>query len=160
MAGHTSSAPWGVGPLAAPNQRLLIWDAAAVFSYQSHAFGLLRAEVSGCEHDLAVLRQSRAGDALQAQTHRVREARRAAHIEAQLRGARNLVHVLPAGAARPDEGHDDLGLVERDPVRNGDHDPPPPLTQRARETLEKREHDLVRACPERLRHGLGFGSRW
>ena len=86
------------------------------------AIGLLRTEVSRREHDLAVLRQPRAGDALQAQAHRLWQARRATHIEAQLRRARHLVHVLPAGAARPDEGHDNFGLVEGDPVRNFDHD--------------------------------------
>ena len=63
----------------------------------------------------------RASDVFQAQAHRVRQAWRAAHIKAQLRGARNLVHVLAARAARPDEGHDNLGLIERDPVRNFDH---------------------------------------
>src|SRR5262245_47581103 len=76
------------------------------------AIALLRAEPAGRDDDLAVLREPRTRDALQARAHRRRQAWRAAHIEAQLRGGRYLIHILPARAACTDVAHRDLGLIE------------------------------------------------
>ena len=64
------------------------------------------------DDDHAVLRRPRARQLDQLDRDVVGKARRAARVEAQLHGGRNLVDILPAGAGGANESLDDLALVD------------------------------------------------
>jgi hypothetical protein len=82
---------------------------------------LLGAEALRRDNEDAILRHAAAGELGEANRDVVRQRRRAAHVEAELHGARHLVDVLPA---RPGGAHEallDLALVERDGLGDPDH---------------------------------------
>src|SRR5262245_26128372 len=69
----------------------------------------------------ALAREPAARQPLEAQAHRIGQVERAAHVEAQLHRARELVDVLPAGARRSNEAFIELALVDGDAVGDADH---------------------------------------
>src|SRR5262249_43899223 len=73
------------------------------------------------DHEHARLGEAAAGDAREPRPHVLAQARRAAHVEAKLDRARELVDVLSARAGGADEALLELILVDADGVGDADH---------------------------------------
>src|SRR5215831_5085064 len=85
------------------------------------AVAFLGAMALGVDHDHAVAREASAGEPLEPRAHVVGKVRRAAHVEAKLHRARELVDVLPAGPRRADEMLLELALADADRRSYADH---------------------------------------
>src|SRR5262249_30069091 len=85
------------------------------------AIALLGAMALRVDHEHALAREPSAGEAFEPRAHVVGKARRAAHVEAKLDGARKLVDVLPAGARGADEVLLELALGDADGRGDADH---------------------------------------
>src|SRR3546814_4705060 len=83
---------------------------------------LLRAEAAGGEDDDAISRQACACQFFEACADTVAESGRVARVETQLRGCRNLVDVLAAGATCADIGDGDFRFGEGDGGRDENQD--------------------------------------
>src|SRR5262249_26007529 len=84
------------------------------------AVARLGAMAVGVDHEHAFAGEPAAGEAFEPRAHVLGKARRVAHVEAKLNGARKLVDVLSAGARGADEAL--LELVLGDAERRGDAD--------------------------------------
>src|SRR5262245_19870000 len=99
------------------------------------AVGLLRAVALRLDHQHALAGEPSAGEPLEPRTHLGGQARRAAHVEAQLDRGRDLVDVLPARAGGADEALLELALVDLDSTADAYHaivrSARPPVYQRS-----------------------------
>ena len=84
------------------------------------AVARLGAMAVGVDHEHALAGEPFASEAFEPRAHVLGKARRAAHVEAKLHGARKLVDVLPAGTGGANEVL--LELVLGDADRGGDAD--------------------------------------
>src|SRR5215218_2418728 len=85
------------------------------------AVALLGAMALCADDQHAVAGEAAAGEALEPGAHVIGKVGRAAHIETQLNGARELVDVLPAGPRGADEAFIQLVVVDSDAVGDADH---------------------------------------
>src|SRR5262249_32940148 len=85
------------------------------------AVARLGAMAVGVDHEHALAREPAAGEAFEPRAHVVGKARRAAHVEAQLNRARQLVDVLPARAGGASEVLLELALGDADRRGDADH---------------------------------------
>src|SRR5438132_3603452 len=85
------------------------------------AVARLGAMAVGVDHEYAFAGEPAAGEALEPRAHVVGKARRAAHVEAKLNGARKLVDVLSAGARGANEVLLELALGDADRRGDADH---------------------------------------
>src|SRR5215831_4904596 len=85
------------------------------------AVAFLGAMALGVDYDRALAGEPPAGEPLEPRAHVLGKARRAAHVEAKLHRARELVDVLPAGTGRADEMLLELALADADRRSDADH---------------------------------------
>src|SRR6266566_3233703 len=85
------------------------------------AVARLGAMAVGVDHEYAVAGEPAAGEAFEPRAHVVGKALGAAHVEAQLNGARKLVDVLSAGARGANEVLLELALGDADRRGDADH---------------------------------------
>ena len=111
------------------------------------AVARLGAMTLGVDHQHAVARQPPAGEALEPGAHIVGKALRAAHVEAQLDRARELVDVLSARTRGTDEVLLELALADADRTGDADH----------RESITRRPRSAGRGAEAKRANSV---SRW